>query len=110
MTPLKTKILIADDHPIVLNGLRTVLNAQPDLRALLMEVSFPNREQRLATLSGHHTPETLAKDLAKYRAPADLPTLLYHIKPAFQSEVERECAALPGLNLQVLQLGDHFVL
>ena len=31
MTPLKTNILIADDHPIVLNGLRTVLNAQPDL-------------------------------------------------------------------------------
>jgi DNA-binding NarL/FixJ family response regulator len=31
MTPLKTHILIADDHPIVLNGLRTVLNAQPDL-------------------------------------------------------------------------------
>ena len=30
MTPLKTRILIADDHPIVLNGLRTVLNAQPD--------------------------------------------------------------------------------
>ena len=31
MTPLKTHILIADDHPIVLNGLRTVLNAQADL-------------------------------------------------------------------------------
>jgi len=31
MTPLKTNILIADDHPIVLKGLRTVLNAQPDL-------------------------------------------------------------------------------
>jgi DNA-binding NarL/FixJ family response regulator len=31
VTPLKTNILIADDHPIVLNGLRTVLNAQPDL-------------------------------------------------------------------------------
>jgi DNA-binding NarL/FixJ family response regulator len=29
--PLKTKILVADDHPIVLNGLRTVLNAQADL-------------------------------------------------------------------------------
>jgi DNA-binding NarL/FixJ family response regulator len=34
MTPLKTKILIADDHPIVLNGLRTVLNAQPDLEVV----------------------------------------------------------------------------
>ena len=31
MTPLKTRILIADDHPIVLRGLRIVLNAQPDL-------------------------------------------------------------------------------
>jgi len=87
-----------------------VLNAQKDLRALLMEVSFPNREQGLATVSGHHTPRTLAADLAKYRAAADLPTLLYHIKPVFQAEVEKECAALPGLNLAVLQLGDHFVL
>jgi DNA-binding NarL/FixJ family response regulator len=34
MTPLKTKILIADDHPIVLKGLRTVLNAQPDLEVI----------------------------------------------------------------------------
>ena len=41
-----------------------VLNAQPDLRALLMEVSFPNREQGLAMVSGHHTPRTLAADLA----------------------------------------------
>jgi DNA-binding NarL/FixJ family response regulator len=30
-TPLKTQILIADDHPIVLRGLRMVLDAQPDL-------------------------------------------------------------------------------
>jgi len=87
-----------------------VLNDQPDLRALLMEVSFPDRYQRLATVSGHHTPATLGKDLAKYRAPRDLPTLLYHIKPVFQAEVERECAALPGLNLQVMQLGDQYVL
>ncbi len=30
-TPLTTNILIADDHPIVLRGLRMVLDAQPDL-------------------------------------------------------------------------------
>jgi DNA-binding NarL/FixJ family response regulator len=29
-TPLTTRILVADDHPIVLRGLKTVLNAQPD--------------------------------------------------------------------------------
>ncbi|WP_437784719.1 MBL fold metallo-hydrolase [Sorangium sp. So ce1097] len=87
-----------------------VLNQQQNLRALLMEVSFPDREQRLATVSGHHTPQTLAVELQKYRAPKDLPTMLYHIKPVFQNEVERECAALKGLNLEVLQLMDHFVL
>jgi len=32
--PLKTKILVADDHPIVLNGLRVVLNAQADLEVV----------------------------------------------------------------------------
>ena len=33
-TPLKTRILVADDHPIVLRGLRMVLNAQPDLEVV----------------------------------------------------------------------------
>jgi ribonuclease BN (tRNA processing enzyme) len=87
-----------------------LLNQVPDLRALLMEVSFPNREQKLATVSGHHTPRTLGIEMKKYRAPKDLPTLLYHIKPSFQAEVEREVAALKGLNLTVCRLGDHFVL
>jgi 3',5'-cyclic-nucleotide phosphodiesterase len=86
------------------------LKAQKNLKALLMEVSFPNREQKLATVSGHHTPKTLLTDLKKYGKPEDLPTLLYHIKPAFQSEVEQECARLKGANLTVLAIGDQFVL
>ena len=32
--PLKARILIADDHPIVLRGLRMVLGAQPDLQVV----------------------------------------------------------------------------
>jgi DNA-binding NarL/FixJ family response regulator len=32
--PLRTRILVADDHPIVLKGLRTVLDAQPDLEVV----------------------------------------------------------------------------
>ncbi len=87
-----------------------LLAEEADLRALLMEVSFPNREGGLAAVSGHHTPESLARDLAKLGAQKDLPTLLYHIKPAFQREVERECAHLKGLSLDVLSLGDTFVL
>jgi 3',5'-cyclic-nucleotide phosphodiesterase len=86
------------------------LNAAPNVRALLMEVSFPNREQAVATASGHHTPQTLVTDLRKLRRPEDLPTLLYHIKPPYQAEVEKECARLKGLSLQVLALKDQFVL
>ncbi|MFP6687026.1 MAG: 3',5'-cyclic-nucleotide phosphodiesterase [Polyangiaceae bacterium] len=83
-----------------------VLNEARDLKALLMEVSFPDRMESLASVSGHHTPGTLKEDLLKYKAPQDLPTLLYHIKPAFQGEVERACAKLEGLNLHVLQLDE----
>ena len=32
--PLKTRILVADDHPIVLDGLRRVLDAQPDFEVV----------------------------------------------------------------------------
>jgi 3',5'-cyclic-nucleotide phosphodiesterase len=88
----------------------TVLNETPKLRALLMEVSFPNHQQRLAKASGHHTPQTLLTDLKKLEHPKELPTLLYHIKPVFQREVEKECAKLRGVNLSVLNLGDHFIL
>jgi 3',5'-cyclic-nucleotide phosphodiesterase len=87
-----------------------VLNAQNDLRALLMEVSFPNEQQRIATLSGHHTPQTLITDLEKYARPKELPALLYHIKPAFQREVERQCAKLKGVDLTVLTLGEQLLL
>jgi 3',5'-cyclic-nucleotide phosphodiesterase len=87
-----------------------VLNPMHNLKALLMEVSFPNREQRVATLSGHHTPRTLAPELRKYENSKDLPILLYHIKPVFQAEVERECAKIKGVNLTVPQLGDCYIL
>lgn len=87
-----------------------LISKHPRLRALLVEVSFPNREQTLATASGHHTPATLAADLAKYTAHQELPTMLYHIKPPFQAEVEKECARLKKVNLQILKLKDQFIL
>lgn len=86
------------------------LNEERDLRALLMEVSFPNEQQRIATLSGHHTPQTLVKDLEKYARPKELPTLLYHIKPAFQREVEAQCSTLRGVELTVLKLDEVLLL
>jgi ribonuclease BN (tRNA processing enzyme) len=83
---------------------------EPNLRGLLVEVSFPNDEQGLATVSGHHTPRTMAADLRKLARPESVPTLLFHMKPRFQGRIERECAALRGLNLDVLAIEDRLVL
>jgi cAMP phosphodiesterase len=75
-----------------------VLNEAGDLKAMLMEVSFPNHLGQLA------------REMKKLDRSKELPVLLYHIKPSFQREVERECAKLTRLNLSVCNLGDQFIL
>ncbi len=85
-----------------------VLAETDDLTALLMEVSFPNDHSELAHVSGHHTPKTLDVELDKLDG-REIPVLLYHIKPVFQSPVERELAKLKHDNLNILQLDDHFL-
>jgi cAMP phosphodiesterase len=81
-----------------------VLNGVKDLKVLLLETSFPNALQELADLSGHLTPHTLQGELAKFqRNGTDV--LLYHLKPAFVSQLKRELAELP---VEILELGDSF--
>jgi 3',5'-cyclic-nucleotide phosphodiesterase len=52
----------------------------------------------------------LAAELKKYKKTKDLPFLLYHIKPVFQAEVEKECAKITGVNLTIPKLGDQFII
>lgn len=85
-----------------------VLNAQPDLGALLMEVAFPNEQHALAAASKHHTPQTLERELQKLKgAQRDVPVLLFHIKPVFQQPTERQLARIKTRNTTILQLGDR---
>ncbi len=86
------------------------LSVTENLRALLMEVSFPDEHHQLAKVSGHHTPETLGKDLEKLREHRDLPVLLYHIKPVFEGDVEKQLNAIRGRNMEICRLGDQFIL
>ena len=86
------------------------VNRLDDLRALMMEVSFPNDQDDLAARSLHHTPKSLEAELRKIDRGDALPILLYHIKPVFEAQVLKELAKISGRNLQVLQLGDEFLL
>jgi cAMP phosphodiesterase len=83
------------------------VNRAEGLRALLVETSLPTRLQELANLSGHLTPSTLAGELAKLDRNG-FPILLYHLKPAFASEVRRELASLRLEHVRVLTMGDEF--
>lgn len=80
------------------------LNETRNLKALLVETSFPNRLQELADVSGHLTPNTLRSELAKLRANGTT-KFVYHLKPAFVNQLKEELAELP---VEVLELGDTF--
>lgn len=81
-----------------------VLNATPNLKAVLVECSFPNALQALADISGHFTPNTLEKELAKFdRRHAEV--FLYHLKPAFVDQLKKEVRHLP---VHVLNLDEQY--
>jgi len=86
------------------------INELDDLRVLMMEVSFPDDQAELAHTSRHLTPSSLTSELSKLKHGDELPILLYHIKPTFEAKVLRELAQIPGRNLQILQIGDEFLL
>lgn len=83
------------------------INATPDIRAVFVELSFPNSMQWLADLSGHLTPNTLMTELEKLdRRGARI--YLYHLKPSVSGEVKKEIAALGKDYLQVCELDDVY--
>ena len=83
------------------------VNAEKRLKALLVELSFPNELQWLADVSGHLTPKTLEGELSKL-ARNGFPVLLYHLKPAYVADLRRELARLGLPNVRVLRRGDEF--
>jgi cAMP phosphodiesterase len=84
------------------------VNGQKALGALLVEMSFPNSMQRLADVSGHLTPNTLARELGKVNRNG-YPVYLYHLKPAYDAELRRDLGRLGLDNVRVLRMGDEFV-
>ncbi len=64
----------------------------PHLDAAFVEVSFDNSLQRVADLSYHLTPRTLATEIEKLDV--DCPILLHHMKPPCVRQISEEVAAL----------------
>ena len=81
-------------------------NEKRNLKAVIVDCSFPNDMEDLAVASGHMTPRLLARDLAKLRQ--DCQILIYHLKPTYQETLLQELAALNDPRL-VLSLQDKIL-
>lgn len=70
------------------------VNALPDLRHLIIETAFPDRDRQLAVMSRHLCPDMLAGELEKLRHEADI--YITHLKPSQMDITMREIAETLG--------------
>ena len=77
--------------------------AYPDLRAVIVEATFPNEMAWLADLSKHLTPALLRGELDKLGR--SVPTYVMHLKARYRREVCEQLAALNLENLSLLEPG-----
>ncbi len=87
-----------------------IANAQPNLRALIIDCSFPNNCEELADISGHLTPRGMAKELAKLHCLGDIPVYLYHMKPEVLTEMAAEVEAENIPHLRMLTQVDELII
>lgn len=76
-----------------------------NLKAIIVDTSFPDEFEKLANDSGHFTPIQLHRDLEKAEMNSHVPIYVYHMKPAYQTSVLRNLRSLGRKNVKILQEG-----
>ena len=73
-----------------------------DVRALIIEVSFPDEMLDLALKSGHLTPSLLQAEIEKMEV---LPERIYitHLKPYHKTTIQEQLARLKGVSVEILE-------
>ena len=82
-----------------------IVNKVENLKAVIVETSFPNELQDLANVSGHLTPQTLGES-RKYKQ--DAPVYLYGAKPRHQTRIRQQVRALKRRRLSFLVQGKTY--
>ena len=84
------------------DALWSVVNQVENLKFLIIETAFSDKERRLAELALHLCPSMLAEELAKLERPADI--YITHLKPSeielTMQEIEELSATSPPRLLQ----------
>ena len=80
------------------------LNSVDDLRLLVIEVSFPDELEELATQAGHYCPKTMTRDLEKLRHDPDI--WITGMKPGSEDLIlDQVMRAAPDKRIQMLSRG-----
>jgi cAMP phosphodiesterase len=88
----------------VCDAVWTEANRSERLRALFIEVSFPDAFESLAVSSGHLTPSLLGAELQKLERP--VPIYLTHYKSNYVEAIRREITAIHGHSLHICLAGE----
>jgi cAMP phosphodiesterase len=76
------------------------------LRAIFIDLSFPNRLTELARVSQHHSPVTLLEEMSKMRP--DTPIYAVHVKAAYRDQIVEEIQALDNPRIIVAEVGREY--
>jgi ribonuclease BN (tRNA processing enzyme) len=76
--------------------------------AVILECAFPNRMAALADIARHMTPELIRRELDKI--PADVPVMIFHVKPQFYDEIGEELGVVGGARITMLEQDRTYVL
>jgi len=87
-----------------------IANQQPNLKAVIIDCSFPNSYEKLANISGHLTPKGMAQELKKLDKLGEVAIYLYHMKPEVLTEMASEVEAEDIPHLRMLTQVDELVI
>jgi cAMP phosphodiesterase len=76
------------------------------LRAVFIDLSFPNRLTELARVSGHHSPATLLEEMSKIKPGVMIYAV--HLKAAYREQVAAEISALDHPRIAVAEIGREY--
>jgi ribonuclease BN (tRNA processing enzyme) len=86
--------LVYSGDTTVNDALWEAVNAMPNLRYLVIETAFPNKEAAVAAASKHLCPRMLASELAKMEASPEV--FITHLKPGEGALTMREIGEAAG--------------
>lgn len=87
----------------VTDQLWEVANRTENLKAIFVDVSYPNELEALAAASRHLTPQSLSSELKKLKRQIEIHCV--HIKPRHRDEVVRQLEALKDPRICVGEIG-----